>query len=65
MTIQNTGYGENFFEGTFMYLIKLKRYCKSASPQGLTQDLTIPTLMHVNNISASASALPEYQMSEE
>lgn len=56
---------ENFIEGTFMYLIKLKGNCKSASPQGLTQDLAIPTLIHMNNLSDSASALPEYQMSEE
>lgn len=56
---------ENFFESAFMYLIKLKGNCKSTSLQGLTQDLTIPTLTHVSNLSDAASTQPEYQMSKE
>lgn len=48
-----------------MYPIKGKGNCKSASPGGLTQDLTTPTLTHVNYLRDAATALPECQMSEE
>lgn len=49
----------------FMYPIKWKGNCRGASPQGLTQDLTTPTLTHVNYLRDSASALPECHMTEE
>lgn len=48
-----------------MYPIKRKGNCRSAGPQGLTRDLTTPTLTHVNYLRDAASALPECHMSGE